>query len=77
MMVSIKVADSDQEILSCFDVMSQLHDKLSRDEFVDYIARLKSKGYQLAFLEDGERVRSIMWPTNMMGLEALRFGKRS
>jgi len=60
MMVSIKLADSDQEILSCFDVMSQLHDRLLRDEFVDYIAQLKSKGYQLAFLEDGERIRSVI-----------------
>lgn len=51
----IKVAESDAEIDSCFDVMSLLRPHLKREEFVGLVRSMSPQGYRLAYLTaDGE-----------------------
>ena len=48
--MKIKFAGSDDEILSCFDVVVQLHEKLEKDVFVQYVRRFERTGYKLVSL---------------------------
>lgn len=50
----VRLADSDDEILACFAVMSQLRPHLAREEFVERVRRQQSDGYRLAFLSDDQ-----------------------
>ncbi len=53
----MKIAESDKDILACFDVLKQLREDLVKDEFVPRVKRLQKQGYALAFHEvDGEVV---------------------
>ncbi len=49
--MSIKLAESDFQILGCFPVISQLRPHLEQDNFVEQIRYQMKEGYQLAFLE--------------------------
>ena len=52
-----QIARSDEEIQSCFDVVSQLRPHVSRDEFVPLVRHMQSEGYELAFIrKDGDVV---------------------
>ena len=46
-----KVAQTDDEIMRCFDVLSELRPQLQRDGFVGQVRQMASEGYRLAFLE--------------------------
>lgn len=48
----VRLAESADEILACFPVMTQLRPHLVRDEFVERIRRQQAQGYHLAFLRD-------------------------
>ncbi|HEY0963557.1 MAG TPA: GNAT family N-acetyltransferase [Pseudomonadales bacterium] len=51
----MKVAESDEEIAACFDVMKELRENLNREEFLSTIRIMKEEGYILSYLEfDGE-----------------------
>lgn len=52
----IKLAQSDQQILACFPVMKQLRTHLLEGEFVSLVKELIKDGYQLAYIENGQRV---------------------
>ena len=54
-----KIAESDQEIMSCFDVMSELRPHLQRAEFVPLVRHMQSEGYRLAYIEDDARVVAV------------------
>ncbi|MDZ8084687.1 MAG: GNAT family N-acetyltransferase [Nostoc sp. DedQUE12b] len=49
--MSIKLAESDFQILGCFPVISQLRPHLEQDNFVEQVRYQMKEGYQLAFLE--------------------------
>ena len=55
----IKIATTDDEILKCFGVMNQLRPNLHKSDFVDIIKLLFSEGYILAYLEEGNDVKSV------------------
>jgi GNAT superfamily N-acetyltransferase len=55
MNIKISLAESDQEILDCYSVMSELREHLKRDQFVATVKRLTAVAdYKLAYLADGE-----------------------
>jgi len=49
--VSIQLAESDIQILSCFPVMSQLRPHLEEDKFIEQVRYQMKEGYKIAFLE--------------------------
>ena len=57
-MAAIRLAETDSDIARCFDVMHQLRPKLMREQFVSIIRTQQGEGYQLAFLEEEDRVVS-------------------
>jgi len=53
-MAAVHLADGDEEIGRCFQVMAQLRPHLLEAEFVTQVRAQQSQGYQLAYLlEDG------------------------
>ena len=51
----ITIARSEQEILDCYPVMSELRPHIPQDEFLPMVKRLAEiAGFQLAYLTDGE-----------------------
>jgi GNAT superfamily N-acetyltransferase len=57
---SIKVAESDAEIDSCFPVMSLLRPHLNRAEFVGLVRNMASQGYRLAYLAADDEVQAVV-----------------
>ncbi|MEH2022437.1 GNAT family N-acetyltransferase [Nostoc sp.] len=49
--MSIKLAESDFQILGCFPVISQLRPNLEQTKFIEQVRSQMKEGYQLAFLE--------------------------
>ena len=58
-MSNIFLAESDEQIAGCFEVMRYLRPHLEREDFVERIRRLQQQGYQLAALEDGGQVVTV------------------
>ncbi|HEY8158537.1 MAG TPA: GNAT family N-acetyltransferase [Methylobacter sp.] len=52
----IKLAQNDNEIAGCFQVMKQLRTELVEASFVPLVRELMSDGYQLAYLRDEAQV---------------------
>jgi hypothetical protein len=70
--MKIKMAQSDAEILCCFDTMSQLRPHLKRESFVETVRKLEADGFKLAYIEDeGE----IVCVTGYRIISNLCFGK--
>jgi GNAT superfamily N-acetyltransferase len=59
MEINIAVAETPSAILRCYPVMSQLRPHLREDEFVERIARQRTQGYHLAYLEAGSQIRAV------------------
>jgi len=55
----IRLAKTDEDILSCFSVMRQLRPHLTRDEFVARVRRQEKDGYCLALLEENGQVQAV------------------
>lgn len=51
-----KQATTDQEIESCFDVMSELRTHLQKSEFLATVRHMETEGYKLAYIEDQGKV---------------------
>ncbi len=52
-----KIAESDQEILACFDTMSELRPHLAREDFLATVRDMEQGGFNLLYLEsEGEVV---------------------
>ncbi|RCJ41585.1 GCN5 family acetyltransferase [Nostoc punctiforme NIES-2108] len=49
--MSIKLVESDFQILGCFPVISQLRPHIEQTKFVEQVRYQMKEGYQLAFLE--------------------------
>jgi GNAT superfamily N-acetyltransferase len=57
--MAIKVAESDGEIDSCFEVMSLLRPHLKRDDFVRLVRSMEPQGYRLAYLTADDAVQAV------------------
>ena len=57
--VSIKIAESDEEIRRCFPVMKQLRETLTASEFMERVAEQEREGYKLAFVEREGQVAGV------------------
>ena len=57
--MTVRLAETDDEIRSCFPVMSQLRPHLAAEDFVPRVRRQQVSGYRLAFLEDAGRVAAV------------------
>lgn len=56
----ISIAESDAEIIGCFDVLRQLRPKLIREEFVARVRDYETRfGFRLAYLSDDGKVRAV------------------
>lgn len=69
----ISIAQTPEEISSCFPVVQELRPHLShRDAFVAQIQRQIKEGYTLVFVRDGEEVGACM---GFRSFETLPWGK--
>jgi len=57
--VSIQLAESDIQILSCFPVMSQLRPHLEEDKFIEQVRYQMKEGYKIAFLEIDKQTLAV------------------
>ncbi|MFN6558491.1 MAG: GNAT family N-acetyltransferase [Nostoc sp. ChiSLP01] len=57
--MSIKLAESDIQILGCFPVMSQLRPHLDEDKFIEQVRYQMKEGYQIVFLEIEKRTVAV------------------
>lgn len=55
----ITFAESERDLLRCFDVMSQLRPDLKKSQFVATIRRMGRLGYRLVYLEDEGDVKAV------------------
>lgn len=53
------IANSDQEIMSCFSVLRELRPHLDTESFLSIIRLMQGQGYELAFLNDADAVRAV------------------
>ena len=59
-MTTICLAESEEQILRCFPVMSELRPHLVEREFVERVRRQqRESGYRLAFVEESGAVRAV------------------
>jgi GNAT superfamily N-acetyltransferase len=58
-MVTIRSAESDDDIRRCFPVMQHLRPHLVEVEFVPRVRRMHGNGFHLAFLEEDGVVRAV------------------
>lgn len=54
-----QIAESDEQIQNCLDVMTQLRPHLTRDEFVPLVRHMQSQGYELAFVQRGMDIVAV------------------
>ena len=55
----VRLAETDDEIEACFDVMHELRPHLVADAFRARIRSMQDEGYRLAYVEDGGRVAAV------------------
>ena len=51
-----RVAVTDKEIESCFDVMSELRPHIIKSEFLNTVREMESQGFKLVFIEENTKV---------------------
>ncbi|MCF6236551.1 MAG: GNAT family N-acetyltransferase [Gammaproteobacteria bacterium] len=54
-----KQAVTDQEIIDCFDVMSELRTHLVKDHFLSTIRSMEIEGYRLAFIKNQGAIAAV------------------
>jgi GNAT superfamily N-acetyltransferase len=57
--ISIQLAETDEDILSCFPVMRELRPNLQGEIFLQTIRRFQSEGYFLVMLEADGKVAAV------------------
>jgi len=58
--IRIAVADTDADILRCFDVMHELRPALKREEFIERVRRQERQaGYRIAYVEHEGEIRAV------------------
>ena len=59
-MIEIRIVQTDEDIDSCYAVMSELRPHLSREEFLAQVKRqIEASGYQLVYLTDAGEVKAV------------------
>lgn len=53
------LAETDEEIEKCFDVMHELRPHLVKDEFVETVRKMQKEGFKLASLEVGNKIVAV------------------
>ncbi len=48
----IRSAISDEDIITCYEVMSELRPHLQKDTFLEQIREMEKEGFRMAFVED-------------------------
>ena len=54
-----KQAKTDDEVLSCFEVMAELRPHLDRATFLSTVRAMESEGFKLAFIEENGQVVAV------------------
>jgi len=55
----IKHVETDEDIMKCFDVMSELRPHLVRANFLATVQRMMMDGYRMIYIEDSENVMAV------------------
>lgn len=66
----MKIAESDHEIMACFQVMKELRLKIDEKSFLATIRLMQAEGYVLAYVEVGGEVVSVGGFRTCMNLAA-------
>src|SRR2546428_12110647 len=54
-MEKIKIAETDAQIIFCFDVIRELRPHLKEEEFLDKVRRMQQEGFMLAYIEENTK----------------------
>jgi len=54
-----RLAESDDDIVRCFDVIAELRPHLDRESFLGMVRQMEKEGFQLAFIEEQGRVLAV------------------
>jgi len=55
----IQHAETDEQVLHCFDLLHLLRPHLLKEAFVEQVRKQEKEGYQLVFIKDHEETRSV------------------
>jgi len=55
----LQIAETDEEIESCFDVMSDLRTYLKKSEFLPLVRYMESEGYRMAHVQEKGKVVAV------------------
>lgn len=58
-MSKIQIAKSLETIEQCFPVMKELRPHICREDFVSQVIRQQESGYELAFIEETTKIKSL------------------
>ena len=59
-MTEFRIAETDEEIESCYAVMSELRPHIAREDFLPQVRRqMVASGFRLAYLTDGGDVKAV------------------
>jgi GNAT superfamily N-acetyltransferase len=58
-MRTIRLAESDEDVLACYAILAELRTHLDRAEFLRRVRLQRSEGYSLAFVREQGEVRSV------------------
>ena len=58
-MPRVVLAETGEQIASCFPVMAELRPHLSGDSFIERVRQQAREGFRLAFVEEGGEVRAV------------------
>lgn len=57
--MNIKLAKTDDAVMGCYDVMSQLRPEVKKEDFLAKVKRQAKNGYRLAYIDDGGKVAAV------------------
>jgi GNAT superfamily N-acetyltransferase len=58
-MIMSKNAITDEEIIQCYEIMSQLRPHLKQDTFLETVRSMESDGYRLAYLKEKQSIVAV------------------
>lgn len=55
----VRIAQTDAEILNCFEAMHALRQHLVKEEFISKIRQMNAESYHLAYVSEGDKVAAV------------------
>ena len=55
----MKIAESDSEILACFEVLKELRPKMKEESFLGTIRLMQAEGYVLSYIKTEDKIVSV------------------